>query len=143
MLNYSNPAAIVAEATRRLARMRKSSTSVTCQSVLKAGCANCWAARSQTDARALLRPEHFGWWTSIEDLQGNDLMPQLGNMSLSMVMFHRSKIRILKRLERHLCKSAGCPGTGPGYITNTYLKYYLFPDYVVQHSNPNIPARMR
>lgn len=25
----------------------------------------------------------------------------------------------------------------PGTFPNTYLKYYLFPDYVVQHSNPD------
>ncbi len=24
----------------------------------------------------------------------------------------------------------------PDTLPNTYLKYYLFPDYVVQHSNP-------
>lgn len=31
-------------------------------------------------------------------------------------------------------RPAGCY---PDCLPNTYLKYYLFPDYVVEHSDPN------
>ncbi len=58
MLNYSNPAAIVAEATRRLRPNAKILNICDMPIGMKAGWRKLFgAARSQTDARALLRPE--------------------------------------------------------------------------------------
>lgn len=39
-------------------------------------------------------------------------------------------------VEAHL-KARDVYLTDPDILPNTYLKYYLFPDYVVEHSNPD------
>ncbi|MGL5903312.1 MAG: 6-phospho-alpha-glucosidase, partial [Cetobacterium sp.] len=71
---------------------------------------------------------------------GNDLMPQLTE--------HISKNGYLPKesddkqhmdpswVETHL-KARDVYLTDPDTLPNTYLKYYLFPDYVVNHSNPD------
>ena len=34
-------------------------------------------------------------------------------------------------------KAADLMKVDPRFLPNTYLKYYIFPDYVVEHSDPN------
>ena len=78
MLNYSNPAAIVAEATRRL---RPNSRVINiCD--MPIGTENTFAEilgfknRKEMDIR-YFGLNHFGWWTSIKDKDGNEYLPQL------------------------------------------------------------------
>ena len=84
---------------------------------------------------------HFGWWTSVKDkTTGEDYMPRLikyvaengyltqkaietQHMDASWQATHR-KAKDLLALD-------------PQFLPNTYLKYYMYPDYVVEHTDPN------
>ena len=84
---------------------------------------------------------HFGWWTSVKDkTTGEDYMPKLikyvaengyltqkaietQHMDASWQATHR-KAKDLLALD-------------PQFLPNTYLKYYMYPDYVVEHTDPN------
>ena len=88
---------------------------------------------------------HFGWWTSIEDLDGNDLMPKLREYVAKygyVPALERSAHR--GQLERHLCQSERCAGAGSADHAEHLPECPFVPDYVVAHSNPrNAPAPMR
>lgn len=78
MLNYSNPAAIVAEATRRLRPNAKILNICDMPIGIESRMAQIVGLQDRKQMRVRYYGlNHFGWWTSIEDLQGNDLMPQL------------------------------------------------------------------
>ena len=140
MLNYSNPAAIVAEATRRL-RPHSKILNI-CD--MPVGLEEMMAAMCGLESRKEMEINyyglnHFGWWTSIRHKDGRDLMPEIKE--------HMKKNGFLD----------GMPGpeeswdpswaetyrmakdvyaVDPDTIPNTYLKYYLYPNQVVKHSNP-------
>ena len=141
MLNYSNPAAIVAEATRRL---RPNSRVINiCD--MPIGLENSYAQilgfkdRKEMDIR-YFGLNHFGWYTSIKDKDGNELLPKLiehqlkygncpeneaeGNYTDDSWMETARKVKDLVRLD---------PTTTP----NSYLQSYLYGDDMVAHSDPN------
>lgn len=141
MLNYSNPAAIVAEATRRL---RPNSRVINiCD--MPIGLENSYAQilgfkdRKEMDIR-YFGLNHFGWYMSIKDKDGNELLPKLiehqlkygncpeneaeGNYTDDSWMETARKVKDLVRLD---------PTTTP----NSYLQYYLYGDDMVAHSDPN------
>ena len=141
MLNYSNPAAIVAEATRRL---RPNSRVINiCD--MPIGLENSYAQilgfkdRKEMDIR-YFGLNHFGWYTTIKDKDGNDLLPKRiehllkyvncpeneaeGNYTYDSWMETARKVKDLVRLD---------PTTTP----NSYLQYYLYGDDMVAHSDPN------
>ncbi|WP_265459838.1 6-phospho-alpha-glucosidase [Enterococcus sp. HY326] len=138
MLNYSNPAAIVAEATRRL---RPNSKIINiCD--MPVSIENTFAGILGLESRKELIVRyfglnHFGWWTSITDKAGNDLMPQLkewvaehGYESSTEDFQHRAP-----SWKETFRKVKDVYAVVPDMLPNTYLKYYLYPDYVVEHSN--------
>lgn len=78
MLNYSNPAAIVAEATRRLRPNAKILNICDMPIGIEGRMAQIVGLKDRKEMRVRYYGlNHFGWWTSIEDLKGNDLMPKL------------------------------------------------------------------
>lgn len=138
MLNYSNPAAIVAEATRKL--RPKSRIINICDMPL---------GIMVRMARILGIPEgdldisyfglnHFGWWTQVKDKNGNDLMPALKEY----VKVNGYDINIEE--DQHADQSwhetfkkvRDVYAVDPDTLPNTYLKYYLCSDYVVEHTDP-------
>ncbi|PNV62998.1 6-phospho-alpha-glucosidase [Clostridium sp. chh4-2] len=138
MLNYSNPAAIVAEATRKL--RPKSRIINICDMPL---------GIMVRMARILGIPEgdldisyfglnHFGWWTQVKDKDGNDLMPALKEY----VKVNGYDINIEE--DQHADQSwhetfrkvRDVYAVDPDTLPNTYLKYYLCSDYVVEHTDP-------
>lgn len=140
MLNYSNPAAIVAEACRRL---RPNSRVINiCD--MPIGTENGFAEilgfkdRKEMDVR-YFGLNHFGWWTSIKDKDGNELLPKLVEHQLKYGncpagddegMYTDDSWKETARKVKDIV--ALDPTTSP----NSYLKYYLFPDEVVAHSDP-------
>ncbi|MGL5602613.1 MAG: 6-phospho-alpha-glucosidase, partial [Silvania sp.] len=138
MLNYSNPAAIVAEATRRL--RPKAKILNICD--MPIGIESRFAQIAGLQSRKQLRTRyyglnHFGWWTAIEDRAGNNLMPMLRAHTEKYGYVPASDVppteaswndTFVKMKDVCLLDEATLP--------NTYLKYYLFPDYVVEHANP-------
>ena len=138
MLNYSNPAAIVAEATRRLRPNSKIINICDMPVALE----NIFAAILELDSRKdmIVRYyglNHFGWWTSITDKAGNDLMPKLkefvkekGYAAETEDFQHRAQ-----SWKDTYLKAKDVFALDPETVPNTYLKYYLYQDYVVEHSD--------
>lgn len=140
MLNYSNPAAIVAEATRRLRPHAKilnicdMPVDIMDKMAVMAG----YHTYKDLDVQ-YYGLNHFGWWHQIHDKQGNDLMPEIAK--------HVRENGFVDGLAGHLqhgddswmetfVKAKDTFVLDPTTIPSTYLKYYLYPDYVVEHTNP-------
>ena len=139
MLNYSNPAAIVAEATRRLRPNSKILNICDMPIGIEIRMAEMLGLESRKDmVIRYFGLNHFGWWTDIRDKEGNDLMPALREKV--------AKIGYNVEIEGEnteaswndtFTKARDVFAIDPTTMPNTYLKYYFFPDYVVEHSNPN------
>lgn len=138
MLNYSNPAAIVAEACRILKPNSK---------VLNICDMPVGTLRRMSQIVGLTPEDlevnyfglnHFGWWTSVRDHQGNDLMPKLVEYVLENGYLNQVEVDTQHTepswQETHK-KAKDLIALDPTMLPNTYLKYYLYPDYVVEHSN--------
>ncbi|AFG42634.1 RNA-guided endonuclease TnpB family protein [Escherichia coli] len=138
MLNYSNPAAIVAEATRRLRPNAKILNICDMPIGIESRMAQIVGLQDRKQMRVRYYGlNHFGWWTSIEDLQGNDLMPQLRQyVSKHGYVPPQQDTHTEASWNDTYAKARDVQALAPDTLPNTYLKYYLFPDYVVQHSNP-------
>ena len=139
MLNYSNPAAIVAEATRRLRPTSKIINICDMPVAIEGIFADILGMSSRKEMNVRYYGlNHFGWWTSVTDKAGNDLMPALkkhvaehGYCTQTEDFQHKapSWIETFK-------KARDIFALDPETLPNTYLKYYLHADYVVEHSNP-------
>src|SRR5699024_10136132 len=138
MLNYSNPAAIVAEATRRLRPDSKIINICDMPVGIEASFAEIVGLDSRKDMIVRYYGlNHFGWWESITDKAGNDLMTQLidyvseNGLALETEDFqHREK-----SWQDTYRKVKDVQALTPEMLPNTYLKYYYYPDYVVETSN--------
>lgn len=138
MLNYSNPAAIVAEATRRLRPNSKILNICDMPIGIELRMAEMLGLESRKDmVIKYYGLNHFGWWTDIRDKEGNDLMPRLREQV--------EKVGYNVEIEGEnteaswsdtFTKAKDVCLLDKNTLPNTYLKYYFFPDYVVEHSNP-------
>lgn len=141
MLNYSNPASIVAEATRRL---RPNSRIINiCD--MPIGMEHSIAkiagipSRKHMDIR-YYGLNHFGWYTSIKDKEGNEILPKIIehikeygfiNGEEGMKTDKKDSWFETNLFTKNIIK------TDPTTIPSSYLKYYLFSDYVVDHEDKN------
>jgi len=141
MLNYSNPAAIVAEACRVLKPNSKVLNICDMPIGIEGNIAKILGLKSRKEMEVTYYGlNHFGWWTSIRDKKGNELLPKL----LPYVAGDGYLIPELKD-SQHVDESwkdtyrkvKDIQAVDPTTMPNTYLKYYLYPDYVVKHSDPN------
>ena len=143
MLNYSNPAAIVAEACRVLRPNSKIINICDMPIDLMDKMAVMCGIKDRRELQySYYGLNHYGWFTKIYDKDGNDLMPEIKR--------HMAKNGYLDGIshepgqEQHIDeswihtfgKAKDVYALDPDTIPNTYLKYYVFPDYVVETSNP-------
>ncbi|NBJ70258.1 MULTISPECIES: 6-phospho-alpha-glucosidase [Clostridia] len=140
MLNYSNPAAIVAEACRVL-RPHSKVLNICDMPVgtLRRMSQMIDKTPEELDVR-YFGLNHFGWWTSIKDKDGTEYLPQIReyvkeNGYLTQVEVDTQHMDQSWQ-ETHK-KAKDLLAVDPRFLPNTYLKYYFYPDYVVEHSNPN------
>ena len=139
MLNYSNPAAIVAEACRRL----KPNSKVLNICDMPVGIEDYMAAICGLKSRKEMQVRyfglnHFGWWTSIrEKSTGKDLMPILKEHVSKHGYLHPNldAAHMDEDWRSTYEKAKDTWAISPDFMPNTYFKYYLFPDYVVSHSD--------
>jgi len=137
MLNYSNPAAIVAEATRKL----RPNAKILNICDMPIGIERRMAAIAGLKSRKEMEIRyyglnHFGWWTSIMDHHGNDLMPKIReyvgkkgyNLDIPEFKADTSWTVTYDTVKEFY-------QLDPSTLPNTYLKYYLCQDEVVEHSN--------
>lgn len=141
MLNYSNPASIVAEATRILRPDSKIINICDMPVALEKSMADILGLESEDDiVERYYGLNHFGWWTEIYDKDGNDLMPALKEHVKEWGYSPRGDDKHNPLLEEAswmdtFTKAKDLYAVDPETLPNTYLKYYLYPDYVVEHSN--------
>lgn len=140
MLNYSNPASIVAEACRVL-RPESKVLNICDMPVgtLRRMSYIIDKSPKELDVR-YFGLNHFGWWTSIKDKEGHEYINQIRE--------YVSKNGYLTKIEvdtQHMDpswqethkKARDLLAVNPRYLPNTYLKYYLYPDAEVEKANPN------
>lgn len=141
MLNYSNPAAIVAEGCRVLRPHAKIIN--ICDMPVGTRRRMAWiVGRNYDDLEvSYFGLNHFGWWTKVKDIHtGEDLMPQLLDYVSKNGYLTQKAIETQHMdaswQETHK-KARDLLALTPDKLPNTYLKYYLYPDYVVKHSDPH------
>ena len=139
MLNYSNPAAIVAEACRVL---RPNSKVLNICDMPVGTLRRMSQIIGKTPEELEVRYfglNHFGWWTSVKDTEGNEYIDQIRE--------YVSENGYLTQIEvdtQHTDpswqqthrKAKDLLAVTPEYLPNTYLKYYLYPDYVYEEMKP-------
>lgn len=139
MLNYSNPAAIVAEATRRLRPNSKIINICDMPIDLMYKMADMVGLKEWQELDfSYYGLNHFGWFTAISDKEGNDLMPQI-KKHVSVNGF-ADGIGTAQHLDpswvETFTKAKDVYAIDPATIPNTYLKYYFYPDFVLEHTDP-------
>lgn len=144
MLNYSNPAAIVAEATRRL---RPNSKIINiCDMPVgieerMAEILNLPNGRKDMTVR-YYGLNHFGWWCDIRDPEGNDLMPRIkAHVKEHGYIVNPDDTTTEASWQDTFGKAKDVYAVDPDTLPNTYLKYYLYPDYVFNHDNQHPTTR--
>lgn len=142
MLNYSNPASIVAEATRVLRPEAKVINICDMPVAIKQGISDLLGLNGPKDIiDRYYGLNHFGWWTEMLDKEGNDLMPTLKE-HVKQYGYAPATGNDNPLLEEQswmdtFSKARDVYAVDPDTLPNTYLKYYLYSDYVVKHSDPN------
>jgi len=137
-LNYSNPAAIVAEATRRL----RPNSKILNICDMPIGIEELMASSIGLSSRKELDVKyyglnHFGWWFDIRDKEGNDLLPKIRDhvSKHGYVTTDESKQHSEESWKSTFAKAKDVQALDPTTLPNTYLKYYFYPDDEVASSN--------
>ncbi|PSL44506.1 maltose-6-phosphate glucosidase [Salsuginibacillus halophilus] len=137
-LNYSNPAAIVAEATRKL-RPHSNILNI-CD--MPIGIEELMADAIGLSSRKEMEVDyfglnHFGWWTGIRDKAGNDLLPQIREhvSKYGYVTDNESLQHSDASWNSTFAKAKDVQALDPETVPNTYLKYYFYPDHEVAKSD--------
>lgn len=140
MLNYSNPAAIVAEATRRLRPDSKVINICDMPIAIMMNIAEILDYPSYKEFEVqYFGLNHFGWWTSFCDKEGQDLMPRLKEY----VAKEGYKLPVMDEASQHgdkywehtYEKAREIFAVDPTMLPNTYLKYYFFPQDAVAETD--------
>lgn len=150
MLNYSNPAAIVAEACRVLRPNSRIINICDMPIDLMDKMSRMCGIKDRRELQySYYGLNHFGWWSKIYDKDGNDLMPQIKehmakNGYLDGIEHEAGKEQHVEESWIHTFgKAKDVYAVDPETIPNTYLKYYLYPDYVSRRLTPTTLAPMR
>ncbi|WP_291292146.1 6-phospho-alpha-glucosidase [Enterococcus sp.] len=136
MLNYSNPAAIVAEACRVL-RPEAKVLNICDMPVGTLRRMSQIIGKKPADLEVrYFGLNHFGWWTSIKDQEGNEYIQQIRDYVAQNGYLTQVEVDTQHTdpswQETHK-KAKDLLALTPEYLPNTYLKYYLYPDYVYDH----------
>lgn len=140
MLNYSNPAAIVAEATRVL-RPHSKILNICDMPVgtLRRMSQIVGTTPDQLEV-SYFGLNHFGWWTSVKD-------KNTGHEYLDEIKEYVSEYGYLTQVEvdtQHMDeswqethkKAKDLLAIEPRFLPNTYLKYYFYPQDEVESADP-------
>ena len=134
ILNYSNPAAVVAEATRRKFNNERILNICDMPVAILLSYSKMLGLSDWTE----LDPEyfglnHFGWFTALYDQTGKDRLPELREKIISTGMeacsdrHHKDK-----DWQKTWKKYAEIVKDYPEYLPNSYLQYYLYSSDVVK-----------
>ena len=141
MLNYSNPASIVAEALRRLRPNSRIINICDMPVMIEEQFADIVGLKSRKDFTVdYFGLNHYGWWKSIRDRQGNELLDKIGRYVLENGYVSEKMKKTTDPDDdwyKTFAKMKVVYAVNSKLLPNSYFKYYLFPDYVVENSDVN------
>lgn len=139
IVNYSNPASIVAEGVRKLRPNAKVINICDMPVATMRNMAGILGVEREDLVVDYFGLNHFGWFTKVE-VDGVDRLPELREHiskwgllteDISKIDYRHadsSWIKTFKNIKPIM-------DYFPDYIPNPYLQYYLLPDYIVENSN--------
>lgn len=139
IINYSNPAAIVAEATRRKYNNYKILNICDMPVAIMLSFAKMLNLERYNDLEpTYFGLNHFGWWTNLYDKEGNDRMPELKEKILKFGLAASHDKHHSDPSWRHTWENFKEILTDfPDYLPNTYLQYYLYSKECAEDMDPN------
>lgn len=136
ILNYSNPAAIVAEATKRIFKDDHKIINI-CD--MPVGIMQSYAKILDINPNRLepryFGLNHFGWFTNVLDKEtGKDYLPELREiLKKPMDLIDQDSDQSWKDTFTFMSKMINDSNE---YLPNTYLQYYLYPQHILANENP-------
>lgn len=138
ILNYTNPAAIVAVALERVFPGDKKIVNMCDQPVnLLQSFAKVLGIRRQDIIPEYVGLNHFGWFTKLTDRDGNDLLTPLREKILSEGFLPADAAERDASWLHTYAMVQTIMRDFPDYVPNTYLQYYLYPEQVVAQLDPD------
>ena len=138
ILNYTNPAAIVAVALERVFPGDKKIVNMCDQPVnLLQSFAKVLGIRRQDIIPEYVGLNHFGWFTKLTDRDGNDLLAPLRDKILSEGFLPADAAERDASWLHTYAMVQTIMRDFPDYVPNTYLQYYLYPEQVVAQLDPD------
>ena len=138
ILNYTNPAAIVAVALERVFPGDKKIVNMCDQPVnLLQSFAKVLGVRRQDIIPEYVGLNHFGWFTKLPDRDGNDLLAPLREKILSEGFLPADAAERDASWLHTYAMVQTIMRDFPDYVPNTYLQYYLYPEQVVAQLDPD------
>lgn len=138
ILNYTNPAAIVAVALERVFPGDKRIVNMCDQPVnLLQSFAKVLGIRRQDIIPEYVGLNHFGWFTKLTDQDGNDLLAPLREKILSEGFLPADAAERDASWLHTYAMVQTIMRDFPDYVPNTYLQYYLYPEQVVAQLDPD------
>ena len=138
ILNYTNPAAIVAVALERVFPGDKKIVNMCDQPVnLLQSFAKVLRIRRQDIIPEYVGLNHFGWFTKLTDRDGNDLLAPLREKILSEGFLPADAAERDASWLHTYAMVQTIMRDFPDYVPNTYLQYYLYPEQVVAQLDPD------
>ncbi|MGL4537882.1 MAG: 6-phospho-alpha-glucosidase [Cetobacterium sp.] len=139
ILNYSNPASVVAEATRKKYKNERILNICDMPVAILLSYSKMLGLSNWSD----LDPEyfglnHFGWFTALYDKTGKDRLPELREMILSSgIQPSSDKHHKDKDWQKTWKQYAEILRDYPEYLPNSYLQYYLYSADMVSKVDKN------
>lgn len=138
ILNYTNPAAIVAYALKKVFPDDQKIINICDQPVnLLRSYGRLLGKSYENWEPVYFGLNHFGWFTNIYDEEGNDLVPEIkkitserGFLPADAEQRDQSWLDTYAMVEDMLKDF-------PDYLPNTYLQYYLYPEYKLKKLDPD------
>lgn len=137
ILNYSNPAAIVAEATKRVFKDDNKIINI-CD--MPVGIMASYAKILGLDYHDLepryFGLNHFGWFTNVLNKEtGEDYLPKLRDiLKTPHDLVEEGSDQSWKDTFTFMSKMIK---DSDEYLPNTYLQYYLYPEHILKNENPD------
>src|SRR5690625_4945804 len=141
MLNYSNPAAIVAEATRVL----RPDSKILNICDMPVGTLRRMSQIVGTTPDQLevsyFGLNHFGWWTSVKDKNtGHEYLDEIKEYVAENGYLTQVEVdtqHMYESWQETHKKAKDLLAIEPRFLPNTYLKYYFYPQDEVEHADPS------
>lgn len=138
ILNYTNPAAIVAVALKKEFPNDERILNICDQPINLLKSYGKLVDKKYSDFEAVyFGLNHFGWFKHLYDENGIDLMPKIRSLILRDGFEPADKAERDKSWLATYAMVKDILDNYPEYLPNTYLQYYLYPDYKVSQLDKN------